>query len=94
MEGFNNTTHIKKETNAPHPPVYEIWTATDTNYSATHVAVLTYDHSGPTYGWISTLPHRVRRDTTQQSSLGLRHPTPHTITVQMNGKSLYTTRNI
>jgi len=84
MEGFNNTIHIKKETNAPHPPVYEIWTATDTNHSATHV-VLTYDHTGPTYGWISTLPHRMRKDTTQQSSLGLRHPTLHTITVQMNG---------
>ena len=91
MGGFNNTIHVKKETNAPHPPVYEIWTATDTNYSATDV---TYDHSGPMCGWISTLPHRIRKDTTQQSSLGLRHPTLQTITGQMNGKSLYTTHNI
>lgn len=93
-ESFNNTTHIKKETNALHPPAYEIRTATVTNYSATHVTVLTYYHTGPTYGWISTLPHRIGKDTTQQSSRDLRHPTLHTITGQMNGKSHYTTCNI
>lgn len=44
MEGFNNTSHIKKESIAPHPPVHETWTAVHTNYSTIHVSLKLWSH--------------------------------------------------
>jgi hypothetical protein len=81
MDSFNNTSHIKKESIATHPSVYEKQTAAHTNYSPLHVIVLSYVHSGPTYSCTNILQYRIIKDTTQQSRIGLRHSIMWTVQV-------------